>query len=73
MHTGHHARTKKASALPRRGYSVREVCEMLGIGNTTAWKLIKEGRIVAVKVAGRTVVTAASVEALLAPPSADAA
>lgn len=73
MKTAQHTKTKQPDALPRRGYSVREVCAMLGIGNTTAWKLIKEGRIVAVKVAGRTVVTAASVEALLAPPSADAA
>ena len=72
MQTGQHTKAK-ASAPPRRGYSVREVCQMLGIGNTTAWKLVKEEKLVAVKVAGRTVVTAASVEALLAPPSADAA
>jgi excisionase family DNA binding protein len=66
----HHAEYAK---LKRRGYSIREVCEMLGIGLTTGWKLVKEGRLVAVKVAGRTVITADSVERLLNPPAADAA
>jgi len=73
MHSGLHAKAKQASALPRRGYSMREVCAMLGIGSTTGWKLVKEEKLVAVKVAGRTVITAGSVEAILVPPSADAA
>ncbi len=49
---------------------MREVCAMLGTGNTTGWKLVKEGKLIAVKVAGRTVITAASVEALLTPADA---
>lgn len=73
MHPAEYAKLKHARTLPRRGYSMREVCAMLGIGNTTGWKLVKEGKLIAVKVAGRTVITAASVEALLTPPAADAA
>lgn len=70
MHHAEYSKLKQASMMPRRGYSIREVCEMLGIGLTTGWKLVKEGKLVAVKVAGRTVITAASVEALLTPADA---
>ena len=41
-----------------------------GLGNTTIWALLKEGKLEAVRVGRRTLITFRSIEALLAPPSA---
>jgi excisionase family DNA binding protein len=38
-----------------------------GLGNTTVWGLIKEGKLEAVRVGRRTLITFRSLEALLAP------
>jgi hypothetical protein len=41
-----------------------------GLGLTTLWKLAKEGRIELVRVGRRTLITYASLRALLTPPAA---
>jgi excisionase family DNA binding protein len=38
-----------------------------GLGNTTIWSLIKAGKLEAVRIGRRTLVTFSSLEALLAP------
>lgn len=40
--------------------------KMFGIGRTTAYSLIREGRLERVRIGGRTLITMASAEALLA-------
>jgi excisionase family DNA binding protein len=46
------------------GISVMRTREITGLGNTTVWKLIKEGKLRTAKVGGRTLVLYDSVEAL---------
>ncbi len=47
-------------------YSVREVTTLLGLGRTTIYKLLEEGRLTRVKVGARTLIPATDVHALLA-------
>ena len=46
------------------GITVPRTREITGLGNTTIWKLIKEGKLRTAKVGGRTLVLYDSVEAL---------
>jgi excisionase family DNA binding protein len=41
--------------------------KLSGLGNTTLWALIKEGKLEPVRIGRRTLVTFSSLEALLAP------
>ena len=52
-------------------YSVRSACDISGIGRTTLYRLIAEGKIDARSCGGRTIVIAASLEAYVAglPPA----
>jgi hypothetical protein len=52
--------------------SVQRACELSGLGPTSIWAFLKDGRLEAVRVPGvrRTLVSYASLERLLAPPSA---
>ncbi|CAH0161746.1 excisionase family DNA-binding protein [Roseomonas sp. CECT 9278] len=68
MHTAQYAALKEPLTL-----TVKQTRGTLNVGNTTVWKLIKEGKLTAVKVAGRTLITYASVKALVTPQHADAA
>jgi excisionase family DNA binding protein len=48
-------------------YTVDAACQRLGnIGRTTIYGLIAEGRLEALKLGSRTLITTASIEALLA-------
>jgi excisionase family DNA binding protein len=51
--------------MKRVTYGVNEVASMLGIGRTTIYKLIDQGRLTCVKVGARTLIHARDVEALL--------
>ena len=52
-------------------YTIAETCERLGIGRTTAYRLMSSGRLPARKIAGRTLVLANDLERFLAElPSA---
>jgi len=45
-----------ANNRPRGAMSVNDFAVWAGIGRTTAWKEIKEGRLRAVKISARTVI-----------------
>jgi excisionase family DNA binding protein len=52
---------------PRGAYTVKTACRRLGnIGRTTVYGLIADGKLEAVKLGSRTLITAASIDALLA-------
>jgi excisionase family DNA binding protein len=44
---------------------VKAACQLVGVGHTTMWALIKEGRVKTVSVGRRRLVIYASLEALL--------
>jgi excisionase family DNA binding protein len=52
--------------------SVRQACELTGLGATTVWALLRSGRLRAVRIAGlrRTLIDAQSLRELLAPRAA---
>jgi excisionase family DNA binding protein len=55
---------EKQSAKPL-AVSVRVACQLLNVGNTTMWALIKAGRVKSVSIGRRRLVIYASLEALL--------
>jgi hypothetical protein len=52
--------------------TVQRACELSGLGPTTIWAFLKNGRLEPVRVPGirRTLIDYSSLERLLAPPSA---
>lgn len=44
--------------------TVQAFCQSTGLGRTTCYNLIKQGKLSAIKVGRRTLITAASIEAL---------
>lgn len=48
--------------MPALLLSVRETCEMLSIGRTTAYRLIHDGVLETVKIGRKTLVKAASIK-----------
>lgn len=55
--------------MERLAVSVTEACEMIGIGRTKIYELIRDGRLKSVKVGRRTLLSVASIEALIATAS----
>ncbi|MBQ1500356.1 MAG: helix-turn-helix domain-containing protein [Sphingomonas sp.] len=51
--------------MNRISYNINEVASMLGLGRTTIYKLIDEGKLARVKVGARTLILARDVDALL--------
>ena len=61
---------KKSAVLggPERiSYGINEAVEMTGIGKTTMYKLISDGKLRIVRVGGRTLIPADELKALFAP------
>ena len=61
-------RTRKASdsePVQRRAYHVNEFCQLYGIGRSGLYKLLKEGKLPSVVVAGRRLIPHDAAEALL--------
>ena len=52
--------------LPPLSVSVREACRLIGVGNTTLWAMIKDGRIRTTRVGRRRLVIYESLSALFA-------
>jgi excisionase family DNA binding protein len=52
--------------LPKIGYSIREACRATSIGRTRVYELIREGRLRATRIGGRTIIPAESLLALIA-------
>lgn len=50
--------------------TISDTTKATGFGKTTTYRLIKEGRLTAVKIGRRTLVTVASIKALLDQPKA---
>jgi len=44
---------------------VKTACKLVGVGNTTMWALIKDGRVKTVRIGRRRLVIYASLETLL--------
>lgn len=55
----------QAGFTERLAYGVEEFAELLGIGRTTAFNLIKDGRIKAIKLGARTLIPASEAQALI--------
>src|SRR3546814_11969172 len=51
---------------PKIGYSIREACQASSLGRTTLYNHISAGRLRAVRVGGRTIISAAALHALIA-------
>lgn len=45
--------------------TVKTACKLVGVGNTTMWALIKQGRVKTARIGRRRLVIYASLEALL--------
>ena len=50
---------------PKLAYSIREACHVSSLGKTTLYSHIANGRLKAVRIGGRTVITADSLRALV--------
>jgi len=52
-------------------YSIKDAAKALGLGTTTINRMIKDGRLKAVKIGGRTLIPAAALRAIIdnAPPA----
>jgi hypothetical protein len=75
-----HAPTERSDVIGRPGdeqtpplaVTVRRACELSGLGPTTIWAFLRDGRLDAVRVPGvrRTLISYTSLAKLLAPASA---
>jgi excisionase family DNA binding protein len=52
------------------GVPVKIACNLVGVGNTTMWALIKSGRVKSIRLGRRRVVLFSSLESLLASDDA---
>ena len=50
---------------------VNDFCATIGIGRTTAYELINEGKLTAITIAGRTLIPASEVDRLIAEAMAE--
>ncbi len=57
-------------ALPseKLAYGIKDAASALGIGRTTIWRAIKEGKLPAVKVGNRTLIRTEALQAWLSAP-----
>lgn len=64
--------TGRATNTNPLAVTVKRACELSGLGPTSIWAFLKDGRLDAVRVPGvrRTLVSYPSLARLLAPPSA---
>jgi excisionase family DNA binding protein len=51
--------------LPKLAFSIREACDASSLGKTTIYAHISAGRLKAIRVGGRTIIPAESLQALL--------
>jgi hypothetical protein len=67
MHRMSETAARAPAPLPPITVSVKEAKRLSGLGTTTIYKLIKAGRLEKVKVESRTLITYASLSAVLNP------
>jgi len=58
-------RTQTSPPIDKRAFRVDEFCEAYGIGRSGVYKLLKEGKLPSVVIAGRRVIPKDAAEALL--------
>ena len=63
-HTMSHAR-KRTDTIPKFAYSIQELVQGLGIGRTKLYALLKQGRLKAIRIDKRTLVTSQDLEAFI--------
>ncbi len=54
-----------STQVQREGLSIAEACEMVGVGKTTLYQLIKEGRIKKRKIGMRSIILRSDVKQFL--------
>jgi excisionase family DNA binding protein len=59
-------RTPKVAPIERRALRINDAALAYGVGRSTLYKLMSEGKLATVKVAGRRLVPCDNMEALLA-------
>jgi excisionase family DNA binding protein len=60
------------TGVPKLGYSIREACVASSLGRSTLYAHIKANRLRAIRIGGRTIIPAASLNLLMAGgPSAE--
>ncbi len=52
--------------LPKIGYSIKETLWLLPVGRTTLYQLIRDGKLTALKINGRTMITTDSIKHFVA-------
>ena len=63
---------QELSLPPKLAYSIKDACAALSLGKTKIFALIKVGQLPVVRVGGRTLVPATSLQALLEGESTNA-
>lgn len=48
-------------------YSIKDATALLGLGRTTIYKLLEQGRLTRIKIGARTLIPATDIHALLTP------
>ena len=73
MHTTRPEITGRTTNTNPLAVTVQQACELSGLGATSIWAFLKDGRLDAVRVPGvrRTLVSYPSLARLLTPPSAE--
>jgi excisionase family DNA binding protein len=66
---GHHE-TRRGSGLRPLAVPVKVACELVGVGNTTMYELIKQKRVETTNIGKRRLILYRSLEALLSPEAA---
>ena len=61
----------KSSQLNPIGYSIEQVMQLLPIGRTSIYKLIKAGELQTVVICGRRIVPASEIDRLLLQPESN--
>ena len=64
------SKASTSTSVTRRAFSIPEAAEALGISKSGLWALIRIGKVVPVRIGGRTLVTVVELDRLLGTPQA---
>ena len=56
---------------PRRGLSIPEACEILGVSRATIYRRINDGSVRVVRLGGRVIVPSTEIDRILSPEAAE--
>lgn len=56
----------------RLAYRINEACASIGVGRSSLYNMIRDGRVKSVKIAGRTLILRSEIERLLSEVASDA-